>query len=217
MSEDPAHIGYTTDLYKLIEEDDKLLSSVAEQVCLHEWSGNDVESLQHAIGHRHAPGVLTCQRVYMEKNRVHKALETPKESAQATSTISSRTRTLLALRCVTTTAWGASPSPTVRVVNIFTGTTCPPTSAAQPRPKTRLQSTAPSAESSPYTFPCAVAATITLRKPNASRASGSDAFAAGATDDEADAYEPVTKRRTKFTAYCGKFCPYTGVSRRAEA
>ena len=49
---------------------------------------------------------------------------------------------------------------------------------------------------------------MTFRKPNASRARGSLPFAlaAGATDALTDAYEPVTKRRTKFTAYCGKSC-----------
>ncbi len=43
-------------------------------------------------------------------------------------------------------------------------------------------------------------------KPNSSRAKGSLAFAAGAMDALTEAYEPVTKRRTKFTAYCGKPC-----------
>ena len=90
---------------------------------------------------------------------------------------------------------------TVRVTNILAGTIMPPTCAAQPKPNTLLQRTAQFAESIPYSFPCAVAATITFLKPNASRARGYDAFIDGATDEVADAYEPVTNRRTKFAAY----------------
>ena len=115
--------------------------------------------------------------------------------------------TLFAFLWVTSTTCGDSPSLTVRVTNNFAGMICPPTCAAHPKPNTRLHRTSPFAESMPYNFPYGVAATMTFRNPNASRESGSEAFAGAATDALTVAYEPVTKRRTKLAAYCGKSCP----------
>jgi len=108
--------------------------------------------------------------------------------------------TLSALRCVTTTTCGVSPSLTVRVTNSFKGSIRPPTSAAHPRPKTRLQMIFPLLESIPKTFPNGVAATMICLKPNASRESEPASSATEAEDDK-DAYDPVANRLAKLMMY----------------
>ena len=113
--------------------------------------------------------------------------------------------TLSALRCVTRTTSGALPLPslTVRMTKIFTGMTRPPTSAAQPRPRTRLQSISPVLESIPNTLPNGVAATIICLKPNASR-HNPPICVEDAAGNDTDAYDPVANRLTKLTRYSGK-------------
>ena len=147
------------DLEELVEEDDRAAGPGLEQERFYERARDRVLALQEvpSSGRRLRAGVRPSECVDVEDDRVDETLGWRlvyvRRGRSHTQKVKRLCLTLLAFRWVTSTTCGDSPSLTVRVTNIFTGITCPPTFAAHPSPKTRLHSTAPSAESIPYSLP----------------------------------------------------------------
>ena len=154
-----ARFRVEVDLEELVEEDDRAAGPGLEQERFYERARDRVLALQEgpSSGRRLRAGVRPSECVDVEDDRVDETLGWRlvyvRRGRSHTQKVKRLCLTLLAFRWVTSTTCGDSPSLTVRVTNIFTGITCPPTFAAHPSPKTRLHSTAPSAESIPYSLP----------------------------------------------------------------